>query len=200
MTYFFLHKYIFHIIWKECNLFDIWFLWFLICHNMKKKMKILWHYNDMVEIQTLYPYNTMQCIMLWYTFFYINIFFTSYEKNVIYLTFDFFGFWFAIIWGKKWKSFDIIMMWLKFKPCTLTKQCNVLCDNNFDSLIICFYPQIVVLNVFLTLPNVLQHFLFYLMASHFSSLVQCLIIPQYPPIVCDFFPLMLLNIFQCFWY
>jgi len=26
--------------------------------------------------------------MLWHTFFYINIFFTSYEKNLIYLTFD----------------------------------------------------------------------------------------------------------------
>jgi hypothetical protein len=160
--------------------------------NITKFIKIKDYFNHFWNI---YLFN-----MLWHTFFYINIFFTSYENNVIYLTFDFFGFWFAIIWKKIKKSFDIIMIWLKFKPCTFTKQCNVLCDNNFDSLVICFYPQLVVLNVFLTLPNVLQHFLFYLMASHFSSLVQCLIIPQYPPIVCDFFSLMLPNIFQCFWY
>ncbi len=88
----------------------------------------------------------------------------------------------------KIKIFDIIMLWLKFKPCTREKQCNSLCDINFDSLVIWFYPQLVVLHIFLTLPNVLQHFLFYLMSSHFSSVVQCLIIPQYPPIVCDFFP------------
>jgi hypothetical protein len=138
--------------------------------NITKFIKIKDYFNHFWNI---YIFN-----MLWHTFFYINIFFTSYENNVIYLTFDFFGFWFAIIWKKIKKSFDIIMIWLKFKPCTFTKQCNVLCDNNFDSLVICFYPQLVVLNVFLTLPNVLQHFLFYLMASHFSSLVQCLIIPQ----------------------
>ncbi len=122
-------------------------------------------FQSFLEYIYIYIYIYICCDIL---FFYINIFFTSsYEKNL-------------------WKSFDIIMIWLKFKPCTPTKQCNVLCDNNFDSLI--FYPQLVVLNVFLTLPNVPQHFLFYLMASHFSSLVQCFIIPQYPPIVCDFFP------------
>jgi len=49
------------------------------------------------------------------------------KKNVIFLTFDFFVFWFIITCKKLWKSF-LIMTWLKFKHGYPWK--TIQCDNN----------------------------------------------------------------------
>jgi len=72
-------------------------------------IKIKNHFNHFLTI-----------FFLWCIFFSHKYTLTSHHirlKSVVYLEFDFFGFWLTIICKKLWKSF-IIMTWFKFKQRT----------------------------------------------------------------------------------
>jgi len=79
-------------------------------------MKIKNQFNQILSIFAFFS-------MIWHIYFWHKYILTSHDmkfKNVIFLVFNFFGFWPTIICKKLWKSF-IIMTWLKFTHGTFEK-------------------------------------------------------------------------------